>query len=525
MRTVAIVVFVFLINIIYSQKIDNDYFATIVTDINNYELENADIKIRNLNDHNSKILFQNEVNYLKTGAVSNDILSLNTSNFNYYLKAIYYDFLGDYYFKVSKKFSDKSYQLYLNSYKLGLQYHNISLQQESLRRMLNLFQKSERNFKQLDTYSNKYLALNNDFINTFWARYYYLFKKFYEREELKKKNNFSITDYDSLLIYCNQKPILKAKVYQIMGICYNQAKNYKLSNEYIENAKFEYGKSNNYYSQEGLKRIEFNEGFQFLETGNLKKAIAVFRKSEQSKFFKRDLKSKVLISDALYKTYSKAKNNDSTIYYLNKKTIYEDSLKREESAIAIHEIDTKFHVKEKDQKIESQNQLLVNYEHNKWLYLSLITLVFVVAMYSFVRWKKVDFRRKKLAQEKDFLQAEHFQTIEKLKKVNQLVVQDNIILKNKTKIYLNELQYIKADDHYLNIFTKDGKNHFVRGRLADIMEELPPNFVKCHRSYIVNKNFVKSEQAKFLVMADHSEIPISRGFKLSLSQNFKFSKR
>jgi uncharacterized protein YpmS len=88
-------------------------------------------------------------------------------------------------------------------------------------------------------------------------------------------------------------------------------------------------------------------------------------------------------------------------------------------------------VVEKDKKLSYQNKLLMNYEQNKWLYFILIAVVFTIAMYSFVRWKKVDYRRRKLAQEKDSLLVEHFQTIEKRNKINQLVVQDNTRLSYK----------------------------------------------------------------------------------------------
>ena len=212
----------------------------------------------------------------------------------------------------------------------------------------------------------------------------------------------------------------------------------------------------------------------------------------------------------LSNAYAGLKIFDSAFIYKEKSRI----LKNEFEQSKHNEIINGLNVKEKDQKLSSQNKLLMNYEQNRWLYFTLIAIVFAIAMYSFVRWKKVDYRRKKLAHEKDSLQIEHHQTIAELTKTKQLVIEDNIILKNKTKIYLKELQHIKADDHYLNIFTTDGKNHFVRGRLADILVELPHNFVKCHRSFIINKNFVKNEQAKFLVMKDNSEIPISRGFTL-----------
>ncbi|MEG1591432.1 LytTR family transcriptional regulator DNA-binding domain-containing protein [Chryseobacterium sp.] len=123
-------------------------------------------------------------------------------------------------------------------------------------------------------------------------------------------------------------------------------------------------------------------------------------------------------------------------------------------------------------------------------------------------------REKELSQEKESLEKEHNQTVDELKSLRKIIEKENIILKDKTKINLDQLVYIKADDHYLNVHTIESKNHFVRGKLADIIEELPANFVKCHRSYIINKNYIKQSQSKFITMADNSEIPVSRNFKL-----------
>lgn len=77
--------------------------------------------------------------------------------------------------------------------------------------------------------------------------------------------------------------------------------------------------------------------------------------------------------------------------------------------------------------------------------------------------------------------------------------------------------YIKADDHYLNIFTSDGKNHYVRGKLGQIKEELPPNFIQCHRSYLVNSNFIKQRSYNALTLMEKTNIPVSRSFKNELN--------
>lgn len=500
---------------VYAQGSDGKSYSFIVRDINNYELEKAIVKIRNLANDEAKNLFQDEVNYLKAGLVSNQILSLDDSGFDYYLKGIYYVYLGDYYSRVSNKFNEKSYQLYLKTYQLGVQHHDISLQQEGIRRILHQFQINEMNFIQFSDYSDKYLKLDNDFINTFWARYYSAFKKYYEETEFKKKSGFTVKSYDSLLVYGKQKPFLKGRVYQLMGIYYNVMKDYPQSKECMANAKVEYKKSNDFYSQLALHRIEFNEGFYYLDTANPGKAVVIFRRSEQSPYFKKDIKSKIVISDALYKAYSKIKNTDSALYYFNRRTAFEDTLKREENALAIHEIDTKYQVQQKDQTISHQKESLKTNRKYGFLYFALAVMALLLALYSLVRWKKVDLKKQKLAQENESLQVEHSQTILELEKVKQLIVEDHIVLKNKAKIYINELLYIKAEDHYLQLVTSK-KKEFVRGKISEIIKELPPNFIQVHRSYIVNKNLIISSNSNFVILEGKIEIPLSRSFKKNI---------
>jgi hypothetical protein len=123
-------------------------------------------------------------------------------------------------------------------------------------------------------------------------------------------------------------------------------------------------------------------------------------------------------------------------------------------------------------------------------------------------------REKEIAVEKEMLEVIHTNTIEENKTLRKIVEKEHILLKDKTKINLDQLMYIKVEDHYLNVHTSDGKSHLVRGKLGEIILELPHNFVKCHRSYIVNKNFIKNVQSKFLILNNLSEIPISRGFKV-----------
>ena len=136
-------------------------------------------------------------------------------------------------------------------------------------------------------------------------------------------------------------------------------------------------------------------------------------------------------------------------------------------------------------------------------------------MYSFIRWKRVDHTKKKLDLEKESLQIEHTQTIQELEKVKQLVIEDHIVLKNRTKIYLKELLYIKAEDHYLQLYTSK-KKEFVRCKISEIIKELPPNFTQVHRSFIINKNSIISNNGTSVFLEGKIEIPLSRNFKKNI---------
>ena len=100
-----------------------------------------------------------------------------------------------------------------------------------------------------------------------------------------------------------------------------------------------------------------------------------------------------------------------------------------------------------------------------------------------------------------------------VKQIAQMVIKNHILLKDKTKVYINDLLYVKAEDHYIRVFTSDGKNHLVRGKLGTLEDQLPPNFVRTHRSYITNRNFVRQIFRSYLLLLDGTEIPISRSFQ------------
>lgn len=77
---------------------------------------------------------------------------------------------------------------------------------------------------------------------------------------------------------------------------------------------------------------------------------------------------------------------------------------------------------------------------------------------------------------------------------------------------VNDIQYIKSDNVYVEIFT-EGHRYIQRKFLGQISQELPSQFVRVHRSYLVNMDRV-SELNKTFVLIDGQKIPVSRKFKL-----------
>ncbi|MBC7494670.1 MAG: LytTR family transcriptional regulator DNA-binding domain-containing protein, partial [Flavobacterium sp.] len=76
----------------------------------------------------------------------------------------------------------------------------------------------------------------------------------------------------------------------------------------------------------------------------------------------------------------------------------------------------------------------------------------------------------------------------------------------------NELEYIKSEDHYLELFVKN-KKEVIRGTISEILLQLPPNFAQSHRSYIINKNYIVRRNTTNIVLKNNVVIPVSRKYK------------
>jgi len=73
-------------------------------------------------------------------------------------------------------------------------------------------------------------------------------------------------------------------------------------------------------------------------------------------------------------------------------------------------------------------------------------------------------------------------------------------IKKKDKIILiafEDIVFFKADDKYLNVHTKDGSCHLISKSLSELETGLPDQFTRVHRSYIINRIYVREIHKHF----------------------------
>jgi DNA-binding LytR/AlgR family response regulator len=92
-------------------------------------------------------------------------------------------------------------------------------------------------------------------------------------------------------------------------------------------------------------------------------------------------------------------------------------------------------------------------------------------------------------------------------------------LNNKERISLNNIQWIRSENVYLEIQCTN-KLHLHRGKLNEIYEELPHHlFVRTSQSHIVNLTHISSLSAD-TVFIEQNEIPLSKKYKKNVFDQF-----
>lgn len=229
--------------------------------------------------------------------------------------------------------------------------------------------------------------------------------------------------------------------------------------------------------------------------------------------------------DCLISIFEDSQHDKNALKWLKVKTSIADSLERTKKEIAFKQIETRNKVAKKDEKIAELNSQKSKLEQIFSTYLlPILILLLLLASVLFFFYKKskskvVELEEESLTTSQKIQELKEKSGIasQKIEELKKNVLKNHIILKNNTKIYISNLIYIKSEDHYLNFCLSNGEKHFVRGNLKDIQAELPPNFVRNHRSYIVNVNFIKKVNSNHIELMFNIQIPLSKSYK----DNFK----
>lgn len=103
------------------------------------------------------------------------------------------------------------------------------------------------------------------------------------------------------------------------------------------------------------------------------------------------------------------------------------------------------------------------------------------------------------------------------KKKKQLVVRE---AGKVCRIPYQDIQYLESRGREVRIVT-DKTNHFVKGKFSDMEKNLPKTeFIKTHRSYIVNVQHLIKVERYSAMLSNYEEIPISQSLYNDTKQQF-----
>ena len=91
-----------------------------------------------------------------------------------------------------------------------------------------------------------------------------------------------------------------------------------------------------------------------------------------------------------------------------------------------------------------------------------------------------------------------------------------------TRLELDKLKYCEVTGRNLLLHKEDGEVLDSVGKLDDLCEQLKDYecFVRCHRSYMINMDYVKSISNKAVILSDGTQIPIPHGKYSELKDKF-----
>ncbi len=116
-------------------------------------------------------------------------------------------------------------------------------------------------------------------------------------------------------------------------------------------------------------------------------------------------------------------------------------------------------------------------------------------------------------------------TLNNYTKKNDSANNENIIIKNSLffkdkgvliKLLFKEIIYIKSDHVYVELFLTQNRTKIIRVSLNHIITKMSDKFIRVHRGYIINTDFLEKIGNNSLLMTSNTSIPIGKKYRENL---------
>lgn len=503
MRFYQILFFGFVLTLVslktQGQKLDN-----IIRYHKAFQLDSLKEELVAFEPEKLRFLFEYDLAYLTTGKiVPSSSISLNgLKGRNRYVGRY---LLGDLMQRSNRDRDSIVFSLYFDSLNESEDSGDSLVVNEVLERINRLLFTNGKQQESLKANLEKHQKYAQDSIDMFYVNYH---KIGYELLNIEDINSV----IDTTRIEMNFKeakkyatsPFLRGSLYGYESIFYSAyLDRQRLGYDLNQMALSELDGINYHFAEYVSNGIAFNNAIILYEEGRFQDAIPIFKRLLKTE---SQLVYRMHGYDWLHKCYDSLGDYGNAYRYFKKVGEVKDSLSLLEHAREIKAIEARYDFDEKELELEQLANEKNRVQTNLNTLIPFFGIAIVLALIALYLYRK--YRRRS-----ELLQEEKTETLKRIDQLKKIVIKNHIILKDKTKVYVSDLMYIKAEDHYLKLYLSNGKDHLVRGKIKDIKQQLPPNFIQCHRSYIVNANFIKQSNRDNLIMISGDSVPLSRTYK------------
>lgn len=87
------------------------------------------------------------------------------------------------------------------------------------------------------------------------------------------------------------------------------------------------------------------------------------------------------------------------------------------------------------------------------------------------------------------------------------------------RVLTKDIRHVESHNHKAYIYTEK-EIYIVYEKLSDILRRLPTEFVQCHKSFLVNMNYVAAIEGKEVILKEGKRITISRSYNNHMKEQF-----